>query len=128
MNGKGITMNDDTRLVYSTEQGMMDKPMQKQKRPTKKKRPAAASAIRNPNKAGVRVHRESKGRGGKCVSIITGLPLNAEALKVLLKKLKSQLGTGGSIKGDCIEIQGDKREALLPLLEREGHAAKVSGG
>jgi|UPI00035FE850 translation initiation factor 1 len=122
-------MNDDRRLVYSTEQGMLDKPMQKkQKRATKKQRATPASTIRNPNKAGVRIHRESKGRGGKCVSIITGLPLDAEGLKQLLKKLKSQLGTGGAVKGDCIEIQGDKREALLPLLEREGHIAKLSGG
>ncbi len=116
-------MSDDTRVVYSTEEGMLSKPMQKKHRPSKKI--SAPSPIRNPNKAGIRIHRESKGRGGKCVSIITGLSLNDSALKTLLKRLKSQLGTGGSVKKNTLEIQGDKRDKLLILLAKEGFKGKV---
>jgi len=122
-------MTDDRRLVYSTEQGALDKPMQK--RGSKKKSPLRQSnrnTIRNPNKQGVRIRRESKGRGGKTVSIIDGLSLDQPTLKKLLKTLKSQLGTGGAIKDDQLEIQGDHREKLLLLLEKQGHQAKLSGG
>jgi len=116
-------MNDDTRVVYSTEEGMVHKPMQKKRRPSKKS--SAPSPIRNPNKAGVRIHRESKGRGGKCVSIITGLSLNDSELKALLKRLKSQPGTGGAVKQNTLEIQGDQRDKLLQLLAKEGFKGKV---
>ncbi|MCF7821393.1 MAG: translation initiation factor [Mariprofundaceae bacterium] len=84
--------------------------------------------IRSPNKQGVRIRRESKGRGGKCVSVIDGLPLDEKEMKALLKKLKGQLGTGGTVKNACIEIQGEHREKLLPLLEKEGHKARLAGG
>lgn len=119
-------MANDTRLVYSTEHGLIEKGKQKKRRSTKNN--GAASPIRNPNKAGIRIHRESKGRGGKCVSIITGLSLKNEELKTLLKRLKSQLGTGGSIKQGMIEIQGDQRDSLLLLLEKEGYKGKIAGG
>jgi len=122
-------MADDRRLVYSTEQGALDKPMQK--RNGKRKLPAqqcSSSAIRKPNKQGVRIRRESKGRGGKTVCIIDGLSLDQPAMKKLLKTLKSQLGTGGAVKTDHLEIQGDHREKLLLLLEKQGHYAKLSGG
>ncbi|MCK5308518.1 MAG: translation initiation factor [Zetaproteobacteria bacterium] len=84
--------------------------------------------MRNPNKQGVRIRRESKGRGGKCVSVIDGLPLDEKGMKTVLKKLKGQLGTGGAVKGGSVEIQGDHREKLLLLLEKEGHKARLAGG
>jgi len=119
-------MSSDKRLVYSTEQGSLDKAMPKpgKRRPSK----PTAQNIKNPAKQGVRIQRESKGRGGKQVSLIVGLPLNASELKVLLKKLKGQLGTGGSVKGLELEIQGDHREKLLLLLKKEGFKAKLAGG
>jgi len=122
-------MVDDRRLVYSTEQGALDKPMQK-KHPTgkDKRKQVSASSIQNPNKQGVRIRRESKGRGGKTVSIIDGLPLDVAALKHTLKQLKSALGTGGAIKNNTLEIQGDHRDKLLLLLEKLGHKARLAGG
>ncbi len=119
-------MSNDKRLVYSTEHGSLDKAMPKsgKRRPSK----PAAQNIRNPAKQGVRIRRESKGRGGKSVCVISGLPLEAGELKTLLKKLKGQLGCGGSVKGVELEIQGDHREKLLQMLEKEGHKAKLAGG
>jgi len=120
-------MRDDRRLVYSTEHGSLAKPAQG--RDKKKSRPATpAPAIKNPAKQGVRIRRESKGRGGKNVCVIEGLGLPDVGLKALLKRLKAQLGTGGAVKDGCLEIQGDHREKLLALLEKEGHRAKLAGG
>jgi translation initiation factor 1 len=120
-------MSDDRRLVYSTEQGSLDRPMQERER-KKGRRAAPAPAIKSPGKQGVRIRRESKGRGGKTVCVIDGLDLPGEPLKALLKRLKGQLGTGGAVKGGSIEIQGDHREKLLALLDQEGIKAKPGGG
>ncbi len=123
-------MNDDRRLVYSTEQGSLDKPMRNAPSKRKKTRHAASSAaaITNPNKQGVRLRRESKGRGGKTVCVVDGLCLSDAQLKPLLKKLKGQLGCGGAVKDGLLEIQGDHREKLVLLLEKEGIKAKLAGG
>jgi len=125
-------MNQGKRLVYSSEDGQLGKAMSSQGRGKKgkalAKNKSAGDMIKNPNKQGVRIRRESKGRGGKSVCVIEGLPIPVESLKALQKKLKAQLGTGGAVKGQCIEIQGDHREKLLILLEKEGFKAKLSGG
>jgi len=123
-------MADDRRLVYSTEQGQLDKPKQGLASKKKKSRQQgnAAAIIKNTNKQGVRIRRESKGRGGKTVSIIDGLGLPEKALRVLLKKLKGKLGSGGAVKNTVLEIQGDHRDKLLLLLEKEGIKAKLAGG
>lgn len=124
-------MSGDRRLVYSTEHGSHGRPMQDRdakKGKGKAKPQAQASSIKNSAKQGVRIRRESKGRGGKTVCVIEGLSLSGDGLKALLKGLKGQLGTGGAIKDGCIEIQGDHREKLLALLEREGIKAKPAGG
>ncbi len=122
-------MSQGKRLVYSTEDGQIGKSMQPSRRGKKKvSKNASGSAIKNPGKQGVRIRRESKGRGGKSVCVIDGLPLNNIELKALQKKLKSQLGTGGAVKDGCIEIQGDHREKLLQMLDKEGFKAKLSGG
>jgi translation initiation factor 1 len=76
----------------------------------------------------VRLHRETKGRGGKAVTLIKGLPLSGEALKVLASQLKKKCGVGGSLKDDVIEIQGDQREFLKGELEKLGYAVKLAGG
>jgi translation initiation factor 1 len=75
-----------------------------------------------------RVRRESKGRGGKTVTTITGVPLAEDALKDLAKMLKQRCGTGGSLKDGVIEIQGDHVELLLAELVKQGFKAKKSGG
>ncbi len=121
-------MNRDKRLVYSSEDGQLGTIMDKPKGKRRKSKPTPTQTIKNPSKQGIRIRRESKGRGGKNVCVIEGIPLPATELKTLHKKLKAQLGTGGAVKGDCIEIQGDHREKLLLLLEKEGFKAKLSGG
>lgn len=123
-------MGENRRVVYSTEQGSLVKPTQQKGSVNKKSRrqTSAAPAINNPNKQGIRIRRESKGRGGKTVSVIDGLTLSEPALKQLLKQLKGQLGTGGSIKNGALEIQGDHRDKLLLLLEKNGYKAKLAGG
>ncbi|MBD8189233.1 translation initiation factor Sui1 [Pseudomonas viridiflava] len=75
-----------------------------------------------------RVRRESKGRGGKTVTTIAGVPLAEDALRDLAKALKQRCGTGGSLKDGVIEIQGDHVELLLAELTKKGFKAKKSGG
>jgi translation initiation factor 1 len=76
----------------------------------------------------VRVGRETKGRAGKGVTVITGLPLAIPALQALATQLKRKCGSGGTVKDGVIEIQGDHRDAVVAELVRLGYAAKRSGG
>jgi len=76
----------------------------------------------------VRIRRETKGRGGKEVTVITGLALPAQELKALAKQLKSACGSGGSVGDGQIEIQGDRRERVRTLLEEVGYTVRLSGG
>ena len=76
----------------------------------------------------VRLQRQTKGRNGKPVVIITGIPLGQSELKSLASKLKAKCGVGGSIDQDTIIIQGDKRELLKQELELLGYEVKLSGG
>lgn len=76
----------------------------------------------------VRLKRESKGRKGKGVTLITGVPLENEALKTLAKALKQTCGTGGTVKDGIIEIQGEHRETLARELRARGYNVKIAGG
>ena len=76
----------------------------------------------------VRVGRETRGRKGKGVTLISGVPLGAEALAALAKDLKQRCGTGGTVKGGVIEIQGDHRDRLIEELQSRGHRVKRAGG
>ena len=76
----------------------------------------------------VRVGRETKGRKGKGVSLIQGVPLAGKDLTNLAKRLKSRCGSGGTVKNGVIEIQGDHRDLLVQLLTREGYRVKGVGG
>jgi len=76
----------------------------------------------------VRVRREVKGRRGKTVTAISGIPLPDDELRALAGDLKRRCGTGGSAKDGVIEIQGDHREALVGLLRERGYAVKLAGG
>jgi predicted translation initiation factor SUI1 len=98
--------------------------------PTVKKpgAPAVAPTARAIKEARVRVGREVSGRGGKGVSVITGLPLNEAALEDLATKLKKTCGAGGATKAGRIEIQGDHRDKLVAELIKLGYDAKRSGG
>ncbi|HXS20107.1 MAG TPA: stress response translation initiation inhibitor YciH [Steroidobacteraceae bacterium] len=78
--------------------------------------------------ARVRVGREVAGRGGKAVSVISGLPLAAADLEALASRLKRLCGAGGAVREGIIEIQGDHRDRLVAELRRLGYDAKRSGG
>ena len=71
---------------------------------------------------------ERKGRGGKTVSVITGVMSHEAGKTALLKLLKNKLGTGGTLKDDTLEIQGDHRDQIVELLNGLGYKAKRSGG
>jgi translation initiation factor 1 len=91
------------------------------RRVTPAQRPAAGPAR-------VRVGRSVAGRGGKAVSVISGLPLNAEELESLATRLKKLCGAGGGVREGCIEIQGEHRDRLVTELQKLGYDAKRSGG
>lgn len=81
-----------------------------------------------PNDGIVRVGRETKGRRGKGVTVITGLPGSSDALKKMASRLKAQCGVGGTVRGRVVEIQGDQRDRLVKLLSAEGFTVKKAGG
>jgi len=76
----------------------------------------------------VRISRQTKGRKGSGVSLITGVPVAEKELKNLAKQLKSKCGSGGTVKNGVIEIQGDHREVLRDFLTRLGYEVKLAGG
>ena len=76
----------------------------------------------------VRVSRESKGRGGKVMTLVTGVPLTGAELKTLAKELKKKCGVGGALKDGVIEIQGDQRDLLVSELSKRGFTVKKAGG
>lgn len=76
----------------------------------------------------VRIHRETKGRGGKGVTLIKGLALAEPDLKAMATRMKQLCGTGGTVKDGVIEIQGDNRDKLLAWLATQGIKAKLAGG
>lgn len=110
-------------LVYSTESGRTCP----QCRRAIAECNCAQSAI--PEGDGIaRVRRETKGRGGKTVTTVSGLCLKAEDLKNLAKELKARCGCGGGIKDGVIEIQGDKSEFICDWLAGKGFKVKRAGG
>ena len=76
----------------------------------------------------VRVSRETKGRGGKVMTLITGIPLVGAELKTLAKDLKKKCGVGGALKDGVVEIQGDQRDILVAELTTRGFTVRKSGG
>lgn len=96
------------------------------KSPAPAGKPAAAAPP--PAQQTVYLHRESKGRGGKTVTLVKNLRLAPDDLKALARDLKQACGVGGTLRGEVIEIQGDQREKLLPLLRQRGFQVKIAGG
>ena len=111
-------------LVYSTEGGRMCPGCRQSVAACCCK---AASCV--PAGDGVaKVARSTKGRGGKCVTTVTGLALDAAALVAFGKVLRSACGSGGTVKDGVLEVQGDHVERALQVLAQHGHRAKRSGG
>ncbi len=112
-------------LVYSTESGRMCPDC---------RQPVAQCTCKQAARAVpagdgiVRVQRETKGRGGKAVTVIRGVPLDADALATLGKQVKTACGSGGTVKDGVIEVQGDHVERVMGLLSSRGYTVKRAGG
>jgi translation initiation factor 1 len=115
---------DNARLVYSSENGRICPDCS---------RPVAGCVCRKarPAPAGdgtVRIRRETKGRGGKTVTVVAGIPLDEAGIKALATELKRRCGSGGTVSDGIVEIQGDHRELLLAELTKRGYRVKLAGG
>ena len=106
------------KIVYSTETGDL----------RKKQNGTFRSPSGKINDGLVRVQKESKGRGGKTVSVIYGLKLSGTELSLLATRLKQKCGAGGTVKDGAIIIQGDKVDFIVQLLQHEGFNVKRAGG
>ena len=115
--------SSNSSLVYSTETGRMCPDC---RHPVAECICKARTAILGDGV--IRVSRQTKGRGGKCVTIVKGLPLDAIALAALGKQLRTACGSGGTVKDGVIEIQGDHCELVIAALAKHGHQAKRAGG
>jgi translation initiation factor 1 len=119
--------NRTTRVVYSTGQGRLcpecGTPLAlcRCKRSQPAKPVAAGDGV-------IRVGRETKGRGGKGVTVVHGLPLTGEALQALATQLKKRCGSGGAVRAGVVEIQGEHRDTLVAELTRLGYRARRAGG
>nr|WP_321401142.1 translation initiation factor Sui1 [uncultured Desulfobacter sp.] len=118
--------DSNSRLVYSTESGRICPTCGKQSAQCICKKKKSHNSPKGDGK--IRVERSTKGRKGKGVILITGLPLEGTALQELAKKLKQKCGTGGTVKNGIIEIQGDHRDLLTEHLNSLGYKAKKAGG
>lgn len=109
---------DEHPTVWSSEQGDLRK---------KNTKPAPARSL-PPQQQTAYLHRDSKGRGGKTVTLVKGLALSDEDRIALAKQLKQACGTGGTVKEGLIEIQGDQREKIAEALRKLGYKVKLAGG
>jgi len=108
----------ETRTVWTSNQGDV-----------RKSESGARKVISlPPQQQTVYLHRDSKGRGGKTVTLIKKLVLSEDELKELAKKLKQVCGSGGTIKDGEIEIQGEHRERIAGALQKMGYQVKIAGG
>ncbi|MBB3323900.1 stress response translation initiation inhibitor YciH [Atlantibacter sp. RC6] len=106
--------DDNSRLVYSTETGRIDEPKTQPERPK-------GDGI-------VRIQRQTSGRKGKGVCLISGIDEDDATLNKIAAELKKKCGCGGAVKDGIIEIQGDKRDVIKSLLEAKGMKVKLAGG
>ena len=113
-----------TPTVYSTDHGRIcpgcNKPVKSCACSKEKKRPTGDGIVR--------IGRETKGRKGKGVTTISGVPLDPSGLTALVKELKRRCGSGGTIKEHIIEIQGDHRDVLFDEMAKRGWRVKRCGG
>ena len=107
-----------SRTVWSSEQGDLR---------NQERKPAVATSL-PPAQQTVYLHRESKGRAGKGVTLLKGLALNEADLSALAKTLKQACGSGGTVKDGVIEIQGEQREKIAEALRKLGYKVKLAGG
>ena len=109
-------------LVYSTESGRICPGC---RMPLAQCACKAQAAIKGDGV--VRVSRQTKGRGGKAVTLVQGLALDGAALALLGKQLRTACGSGGTVKDGVIEVQGDHCELVMEALRKQGHQPKRTG-
>jgi len=115
--------SSNSGLVYSTDRGRMCPAC---RRPLSE---CTCKAKAAPTGDGVvRVSRQTKGRGGKSVTLVKGLALDATALALLGKQLRTACGSGGTVKDGVIEVQGDHCDLVMETLRKLGHQPKRAGG
>ena len=118
-------MTDTYRVVFSTDQPLLCPSCNKKRNKCK----CESDSLDRPCGDGsIRVRREVKGRGGKVVTVVTGLPLSHGDIKELLSHFKQLAGCGGTVKNCRLELQGDRIGVVIEELARLGYAAKRSGG
>jgi translation initiation factor 1 len=113
-----------SRIVYSTGVGSLCPNCRRAVRDCVCPKGAPGAAKSGP----IVVGRETKGRAGKGVTTVTGLPLSPAEIEVLATRLKKRCGSGGTVRGGVIEIQGDHRDVIVGELATQGWTAKKSGG
>ncbi len=118
-------VNPNGGLVYSTEAGRMCPVCRS---PIAQCSCKKVGATAPPSDGVVRLFFETKGRGGKGVTVVRGLGLDEAALAALGKKLKAACGVGGTAKDGVIELQGDHRDRVMALLKEQGRNVKKAGG
>ena len=112
-----------SRIVYSTGAGRMCPGCGWPARDCKCSRPGVQiEAV--PERIVAKLRMERSGRGGKTVTVVDGLPRNAAFLEELAGALKRACGTGGTVREGCVELAGDVRERVRPLLEKRGWIVK----
>ena len=109
---------DKNRTVWSSDQGDL----------RKTSTGVARGISLPPHEQTVYLHRDSKGRGGKSVTLVKKLVLSEDDMKELATKLKQICGSGGTVKDGLIEIQGEHREKIAEALKKIGYKVKVAGG
>jgi len=113
---------DNNRTVWSSDQGL---PLSGVRREESKPRKIISVP---PHQQTIYLHRDSKGRGGKSVTLLKNLILSEEDMKELAKRLKQVCGSGGTVKDSIIEIQGEHREKVAEELKKIGYKVKIAGG
>lgn len=109
---------DNNRTVWASDQGDLRKTESK---------PRKIISL-PPHQQTIYLHRDSKGRGGKSVTLVKNLVLSDDDMKELAKRLKQVCGSGGTIKDNIIEIQGEHRERIAEELKKMGYKVKIAGG
>ena len=118
---------DNTRTVWSSEQGDLRK-KKDLTHLTPDPSPKRRGESLPPQQQTAYLHRDSKGRGGKSVTLIKNLVLSEEDMKSLAKRIKQDCGVGGTVKDGVIEIQTEQREKIAGILQKLGYKVKIAGG
>lgn len=110
-------MPRDARVVWSSDDGDL-----------RRARTSASAAPASSGDGRVRVRREVAGRRGKAVTTVSGVPVDAVALRDLAGRLKKRCGVGGSVRDGVIELQGDHRDTVVAVLRDAGYDVVLAGG